>query len=394
MKLGDLDKELARLRESSERVSANLVELEIDSSRQLLEARTLTGESATRWSAASAVLTDLWEWRALLEKLLERAAELRRSPWRAGELESLLTGPSIELTRSPVPLAERDLLGSSEVTVRCTPSQLLERMSAAFNEVKVVVAEFGRAWDTLTPRLTAARGVLEEAESLARSVGEPGRADLVETAARLSGLSASLSSDPLSVDPEDVERLSESLEATRRDLVAAIALHGALDARLAEAGTLAAQLRAVVAEARAAYEELLLKIAAPATAPPPELPADLDRELDRIAALARSGAWRDAHRRLDQWTARARELLGAAQQTLRANRAPIEARNQLRALLEAYQVKAGRLGVVENPELERICSQAHEALYTAPTDLARVAQLVRRYQETLSNAEPVREAIR
>jgi hypothetical protein len=394
MKLGDLDRELTRLREANERVSANLVELEIDSSRQLLEARTLTGDSATRWSAASAALTDLWEWRGLLEKLLERAAELRRSPWRAGELESLLTGPSIELTRSQVPLAERDLLGSPEVTVRCTPDQLLERMSTAFNEVKIVVAEFGRAWDTLTPRLTAAGAVLKEAETLAASLGESGRTDLVETAGSLSRLSASLSADPLSVDPGDVERLSESLEAIRRDLVAAVALHGALDARLAEAGTLVAQLRAMVAEARVAYEELLVKIAAPSAAAPPELPADLDRELDQIAALARSGAWRDARRRLDQWTAQARELLDAAQRTLRANRAPIEARNQLRALLEAYQVKAGRLGAVENPELERIFAQAHQALYTAPTDLARVAQLVRRYQETLSNAAPAREAIR
>ncbi len=330
----------------------------------------------------------------MLEKLLERAAELRRSPWRAGELESLLTGPSIELTRSQVPLAERDLLGSPEVTVRCTPDQLLDRMSAAFNEVKIVVAEFGRAWDTLTPRLTAAGAVLKEAETLAASLGESGRTDLAETAGALSRLSASLSADPLSVGPEDVERLSESLEAIRRDLVAAIALHGALDARLAEAGTLVAQLRAEVAEARVAYEELLVKIAAPSAAAPPELPANLDGELDQIAALARSGAWRDARRRLDQWTAQARELLDAAHRTLRANRAPIEARNQLRSLLEAYQVKAGRLGAVENPELERIFAQAHQALYTAPTDLARVAQLVRRYQEALSNAAPVREAIR
>ncbi len=79
---------------------------------------------------------------------------------------------------------------------------------------------------------------------------------------------------------------------------------------------------------------------------------------------------------------------------LRANRAPIDARNQLRALLDAYQVKASRLGVVEDPEIGRIFAQAHEALYTAPTDLALVAQLVRRYQQMLSAAEPVPEALR
>ena len=54
MKLDDLDRELERLREASERVAANLVELEIDSSRQLLETSTLSGESAAQWASASA----------------------------------------------------------------------------------------------------------------------------------------------------------------------------------------------------------------------------------------------------------------------------------------------------------------------------------------------------
>ena len=49
---------------------------------------------------------------------------------------------------------------------------------------------------------------------------------------------------------------------------------------------------------------------------------------------------------------------------------------------------------IEDPELARIYAQAHDALYTAPTDLARVAQLVRRYQEILGAAPPAREAVR
>ena len=93
MKPEDRDTELDRLREAGERIAANLVELEIDSSRQLLEASTLTGESAARWSAASAALTDLWEWRGQLEQLLERAQELRRSARRADELHALLDRP-------------------------------------------------------------------------------------------------------------------------------------------------------------------------------------------------------------------------------------------------------------------------------------------------------------
>jgi hypothetical protein len=52
------------------------------------------------------------------------------------------------------------------------------------------------------------------------------------------------------------------------------------------------------------------------------------------------------------------------------------------------------VGVIEEPELERIFAEAHEALYTAPTDLPRVAQLVRRCQEIVSAAETPRGVAR
>ena len=135
-------------------------------------------------------------------------------------------------------------------------------------------------------------------------------------------------------------------------------------------------------------------MAVPTAPPPPELADDPGTELDRIERVARSGAWREARRRLEQWTHDTTALLEEAQRILRANRAPLEARSQLRGLLEAYRVKAARLHTIEDPELERIYAEARDALYTAPTDLARVAQLVRRYQEILSAAPPAREALR
>jgi hypothetical protein len=394
MKLEDCDRELRRLREANERVGANLVELEIDSSRRLLDASALTGESGARWSAASAALTDLWACRGLLDDLLERAGELRKSPRRANELSALLGGPSIELSRSEVPLAERDLLGSSEIAVRCTADELLQRMSHAFDEVKTVMARFGEAWERLTPRLTTARAVLDRAQALATQVGESGRADLQQAADRLAELTTSLNADPLTVAPEGVDRLMDSLEAIRRDLEATTVLRTELDARLGDSRAVLSSLEAAVHEGRAAHEEALVKISVPSPPPALELRDDLHTELDEIAALARFGAWRDARRRLDRWTTDIRALLDDAQRILRANRAPIEARNQLRALLEAYQVKARRLGAIEDPQLERVFAQAHEALYTAPTDLALVSQLVRRYQEMLSAPRPTGEALR
>jgi hypothetical protein len=315
MNRNDLENELSRLREASERIAANLVELEIDSSRQLLESSTLTGASAARWAAASAALTNLWSWRALLDDLLERAEKLYAGRRHADELSSLLTGPSIELTSSPVPLAERDLLGSAENTTRCTPDELIARMSSAFDEVKTALTEFGATWSTL-------------------------------------------------------------------------------DAGLADARSRLAYLTTVIQEARAAHEQVVAKIALSTPPPSPELPDDPRLELGEIEQLARSGDCLDAQRRLGRWTSRTAARLDEAQRILRVNRAPLEARGQLRGLLEAYRVKAARMHAIEDPELERIYAEARDALYTAPTDLAQVAQLVRRYQEILGAAPPTREALR
>jgi hypothetical protein len=388
MKHGDCDSELDRLRAASERVAANLVELEIDSSRQLLEASTLSGESAKQWSAASTALTDLWQWRGQLEGLLTRAQELRRGR-RADELHALLNGPSIELTRSQVPLAERDLLRSPERAVRCTPDELLARMSRAFDEVKTVVARFGEAWETLTPLVTEARTALDRARTLAATVGESGRPDLELAAQRALAIGERLSTDPVSVSAGEVDRLIESLQAIQRDLDATAALRRDLDFRLADARTRLTRLGAVLEECRVAHQELLVKIAAPSAPAPPADDKDLAGELEQIASLAGAGAWREAGRRLDAVTERLTTDLDACESALRANRAPLEARNQLRALLEAYQVKAGRLGAIEDPAVEPIFAQAHDALYTAPTDLAAAAQLVRRYQERLNTAREV-----
>ena len=68
--------ELSHLEEACDRVAANLVELELDSSRQLLDVSALTGRSADRWARASAALTDLWGWQGQLKQLVERAEKL------------------------------------------------------------------------------------------------------------------------------------------------------------------------------------------------------------------------------------------------------------------------------------------------------------------------------
>jgi hypothetical protein len=392
MKSAPLDQDLSRLREMSERSAGSLVELEIDSTRRLLDASSLTGESAAQWSAASASLTDLWRWREQLEELLGRAEKLR-GPRRTAELQALLKGQSIELTPPEIPLAERELLGGPEAAVRCSPDQLLQRMSRAFDHVKSVVARFGEAWETFGPGLEQARALAGEASSIATQLGEPDPPDLEAAKRTIGELTTALTDDPLSVSEARVQAVLTTLREIRRDLHNGAAFKAELEPRLAIAKEQLERLRTAVAAARAARDELLVKIAVPAAAanedtaaaaaPPPGPPDDLAAELTAVANLARSGAWRDAGLKLNRWSTLAATRLGEATQAARAARAPVEARNQLRAMLEAYQVKAARIGLIEEPRLERLFARAHEALYTAPTDLAFAAPLVREYQEAL-----------
>jgi hypothetical protein len=267
-------------------------------------------------------------------------------------------------------------------------------MSRAFDDVKSVVAGFGKAWDALAPLVTAAQASLEQAQSRAEGLGERHRRDLDEAAQTVARLAASASADPLSTRPEDLHRVIDAIGDIRRDLDATGELRHDFDAMLADARGLLADLETTVQDGLSANEELRLKVSVPTAVPPLALPDNLGAALDAIAALARSGSWRDARHQLDTWTSRIGALLDDARQALHDSRAPIEARDQFRSLLEAYQVKAGRLGVVEDPELEQIFARAHEELYTAPTDLALVSQLIRRYQERLGAARPAEETAR
>jgi hypothetical protein len=269
-------------------------------------------------------------------------------------------------------------------------------MSAAFDRVKTVVGEIGGAWETLVPRLDGARRLLLETRGFAEKLGEAGRADLEQAAQRVGALGAAVTADPLSVASADLDVLVRELQMIRNELESTAELSRDFAHRFTVAQDLVRQLRAAVAESEAARDELIVKISAPNAAEPaaPGLIDELDSELVEIVALAEARAWRDARIALERWTARTTAMLEAARRGVDANRAPIEARNQLRALLDAYQAKAKHLGLIEDPDLAELFACAREELYHAPTDLERGGQLVRRYQEALSGSRTTEETPR
>jgi hypothetical protein len=303
-----------------------------------------------------------------------------------------LRGRSIELSSTDVPLAERDLLGSSRAAQRCSPAELIAGMSSSFDVVKSVIGRIGGVWDSLIPQLDAARKLLQETRRLALEHEEPEREDVRAAANRLDALAATLTADPLAVRAADVDVLARDLEGIRDELERTEALKRGFGASLLAARELLTRLGATERDRQAAHEDLLVKIAASSPSPPPASHDELERELEVIAGLGARGAWRDARRALDGWTERASSQLEDATRALSASRAPIQARNQLRALLDAYQVKAKRLGILEEPHVAELFDAAHEALYRAPTDLALAARLVRSYQQAINGPATEAEA--
>jgi hypothetical protein len=389
MTLDELDVMLARLTAASEAIGANLLELERDPNRKLLDSTSLTGETATRWSTARRTLAAMWDSYARLTELLERAQELRGprpriSADRVATLEQLLTGDSIEVSRVDVPLGERDLLASRQRTSRSTPDDLLVAMSAQFDEVLAVVVAAGNARDTLVPRLRDVRVALNEVSTTAAGIGEGNDPELSRVAGLLEALGDRATHDPISADGAAFDALEGEVAALRSGFVAADDLRRDMLDRVARARSTVDELRGVVRAADDAHHEVLVKIVAPGVPAPTPVDRDVAAALDAVVALGDAGRWRAAQTALSEWNARVEVLLRRAHETAAANRAPIEERNELRGRLDAYRGMAHATGMLEDPDAARCYERAHDALYTAPTNLHESARLVRAYQDVLS----------
>jgi hypothetical protein len=391
--LDEIDRTLAGYRHVVEVMTANLFELENDTNRKLLDRAALTGVTATRWGEAGRSLAQLWQWFTQFKDVVDRATAVRGSkarvnPPELAQLDQLLGGPSVELSAEQIPLSKRALLGPSETTVRCRPDELLTMMSQAFDLVKGVVAATGEAWHVLLPRLEQDESALSGIETLAASFGEIHIPELAGARGRLDDLSTRLANDPLSIDVGVLAPLEATLETTKRDLEELLKLRTDLVPRLDQARALLAHLHQTMAEGRAGHDEVVLKIAAPAVPGPLAPDPDLARRLDRVTELGVRNQWRAARFELAEWTKRATDLLGQAQQVVAANRAAIDERNELRGRLDAYRAKANRIGRAEDVDLTARYDEAHDALYTAPTDLATAAHLVQCYQQAIAAAPP------
>jgi hypothetical protein len=265
-------------------------------------------------------------------------------------------------------------------------------MRQAFDTVTTVLAAAESAWSTAIGRLDPLDRRLHAVSVQAESVGAAGdevaaiRRDL-DTAREM------VLTDVLTVHATDalpdVERRIAALE-TRLSGLARV--RDEFTTRLTALESALSDIEAVEATARQTYPAVLEKIAAPGLPVPGEQgSATVRARLRRLTDRYGSVGWDVLAREADDLDRVATAALEGARTALRAITGLLDRRAELRGRLEAYQVKAARLGHSEDAELTRLHGEAHQILFTAPCDLAGATRALNRYRQAIQDRTQPRE---
>jgi hypothetical protein len=371
-------------------IQTNLLELDGSFGKQMLAGAVLTGESKRRWEAAAADLAALWETFTTYAAVVDQAAGLlagarRSSDRELAQITTLLTGASVEVTRS-VPLARRDLTETGRS--RLSLAAAVREMRRSFDGVGDVVAGAESVWNETADGLSEIGAELDAAKKQLGDTGDDEAAAALAAARdELGRLRDLLNADPLalwqggSVDTARLGRLRKQAAAAAARAAEIARVRADAQRRIAAAAAAVSAAAAACADAVAARDRAAARIAAAELPPPPAEAVGLDVRLAALDKLQAAGRWGRLAEELDTIEAQAAAAGQRCRDTQQAAAALLDRRNELRGLLDAYQIKAARLGAAEDSELSRLYDQAHELLWTAPCDLAAAAAAVTRYQQ-------------
>ena len=371
-------------------IQTNLLELDGSFGKQMLAGAALTGESKRRWEAAAADLAALWETFTTYAAVVDQAAGLlagarRSSDRELAQITALLTGASVEVTRS-VPLARRDLTETGRS--RLSLAAAVREMRRSFDGVGDVVAAAESVWNETADGLSEIGAELDAAKKQLGDTGDDEAAAALAAARdELGRLRDLLNADPLalwqggSVDTARLGRLRKQAAAAAARAGEIARVRADAQRRIAAAAAAVSAAAAACADAVAARDRAAARIAAAELPPPPAEAVGLDVRLAALDKLKAAGRWGRLAEELDTIEAQAAAAGQRCRDTQQAAAALLDRRNELRGLLDAYQIKAARLGAAEDSELSRLYDQAHELLWTAPCDLAAAAAAVTRYQQ-------------
>ena len=396
--LTQIDRLLMDWQQKGDAANQNLLDLYDLSAYQRLSGMgnppsNVTGTTQQQASTALTAIDRLFEYLELFNQQIDRSRKLRRelpslfvSNIQLQEIEHLLIGMSIDLPQIQIPLANRDLIGADRQMRSISLEELLDRMMVAFIIARDTFVAVETAWTDLESKLIVTHRSLVELQQLARiQVTIP--VLLVTAQANFDDVQLQIDRDPLGINLAFMRDITMLINNTRRELETLAQQRQQLQADFVTASQLLQQLRQLNQDSIAAYTESQSKIrhSLPIFSPvPAEEIAELERWLARLVAKFESGIIPPVRVGLTNWLAKVRAYTTAAASALRANRLPLDTRQELRGRLDALTAKALAKRQAEDPVLADLTAQAREVLYTSPTDLNLAIDLVRKYEQGLN----------
>lgn len=368
-----IDRELdSRTREVAA-MSSTLVELDNHPGLEHVRRFAPSGVTAQRWEVTERSLAQLWEDLGRMTSILESARTVRGRRSKLdddarAEVTRLLRERSVEVSRRPIPLAQRAIDGSDELVEFVGLADTADRMRDAYP----AVVEFLDAVDEIDALI--ARGLAPTQKKLdeAGEAGPTEMADLLTVSA----------SDPLSLTVQDVEQritaIARSVDRRCADLTELAALQANWPEEVAATAGRLDELRAAVQRAAQVRVCAGQKVAG-ALPVSPDVEPDLRAELGAITSPD-PAALRSLRRRIGKATLVERRNETLAQGLLAR-------RGELKGRLTAYQAKAARLGLGEDRDLLSSGRTASGLLSRRPCDLRAVTRAIVDYQQTLAEKQ-------
>lgn len=248
--------------------------------------------------------------------------------------------------------------------------------------------QIAEAWRTALPRADQLRETLAAVEDDARTIGMADDPRLGNARRLVEHLGKQVARDPMSVDPQPA---TTAVIEIAEEVAELVSLHGSLPTDLSAAKELLDTIVATIAEGRDALARSRDRVKDPQGLLEPLDAAALDSGdlalrpwLARIDDEARAGRWLAAARGLQRWRTVADGWLHNATRVVEANRSPVDRRDELRGMFDAYRAKAAATGRAEDRTLTDAAQAARAALYTAPCDLEEAERLVHDYARLVS----------
>lgn len=357
----------------------------------------VTGITQQQASTALTAIDRLFEDLELLNQTLDRSRRLRRelpaffiNDIDLLSIEQLLIGQSVQLSNIQTPIAQRNLLSSSQQLEMISLAELLDRMMANFTTARDVFSAIEIAWTELESKLIITHQSLIELPQLAQKLQVPFPQSLITAQTNFENLQSQIDRDPLGIDRTFTQDLTPLIDRIRDELTTLDLQRQQLQSDFAAASEYLRQLSQInqdsIESSTASQAKIIhnLPVCLPLGA---EELIELELWLGRLVTKFDAGLIPPVRVGLTNWLDRVQHDLITARSALAANRLPLATRQELRGRLDALTAKALAKGKAEDPILADLAIRSRQVLYTSPTDLNLAITLVKSYEQRL-NLQP------